>query len=272
MSYRTPGGWPGWPPQTGGFAPAQPGVPRPAPAPNPGLRASTADRQRYTDYISMAYAAGQLDEAEMSARLDRALRAKTIGELDPIVADLNFASMAPTGQAVAPVQPVAAPVRKKRRHPIAKAVTALIVAGVLIWGVGTAGHLVGLWNWQPDPEIGAGQGVGSHTYSYTNLSQLDDLSIDVGNSVVDFSNLNLTRDASMSIEQDTGALHINLPADANVVVHYTTDVGAVTINGGSDSRTQGGVGAEGTATWTSDPGGPTLTLEVEMDTGSLTVN
>jgi|GEM_PF-3559879 len=243
-------------------------MPRPTQTRNPGLRASTADRQRYADYIGMAYASGQLNEAEMSARLDQALRAKTVGELDPIVADLNFAAMAPS-QAVAPVQPSAMPVKPRRRHTLAKTIAAVVVAGAIVWGVGTAGHWMGMWSWQPGPEIGAPNQM--QTYSYTSPSQLQDLEIDVGNSVVDFSALDLTRDASMSIEQDVGAMQIRLPANANVVVHYETDVGAVTLTGGTDARSRGGVGAEGTATWNPDPGGPTLTLDVTMDTGSVTI-
>jgi hypothetical protein len=223
----------------------------------------------------MAYASGQLNDDELSARLDRALRAKTMGELDPILADLNFASMgaATPAQAVVPVQPAPVPVRKRRHHRLVKAVGALIVAGALVWGVGTAGHALGIWDWQPNIAIGAGANAGADaakTYTYNDMDALTDLTVDVGNSTVDFSSLDVTRDGSMSITQDVGNLQINLPTNANVVMHYTTDVGSVSFTGGSDSRSQGGVGASGTCTWTRDPGGPTLTLDVTADAGNIT--
>jgi hypothetical protein len=248
-------------------------VPRPAPAPNPGLRASTADRQRYAEYIGMAYATGQLDEAEMSERLDQALRAKTLGELNPIVADLNFAGMAPAApsQAITPTQSTPPVARRRHRHPIARAVTALVIVGAIAWGVGTAGHMTGLWGWQPVTGMAAPAHV--QTYAYWDIDQLPpDLSIDVGNSSVDLTQLTVTHDVSMSIEQDVGNLRIALPSDANVVVHASIDAGSIAVTGNpAGGANQGGVGSDGTWTWTGDPGGPTLTLNVTTDVGHITV-
>ncbi|MEV5973819.1 DUF1707 domain-containing protein [Streptomyces sp. NPDC051921] len=70
----------------------------PAPAPRPGfadpegaLRASDADRDRVADILADALAEGRLDAEEHSERLDAVYRAKTVGELEPIVRDLPVA-------------------------------------------------------------------------------------------------------------------------------------------------------------------------------------
>ncbi|WP_370414679.1 DUF1707 domain-containing protein [Streptomyces fradiae] len=87
-------------------APAEP-APAPAPAPTPAarpdyadpqgsLRASDADRDRIADILRDALAEGRLDAEEHSERIDAVYRAKTVGELEPIVRDLPAAR---TGQA-----------------------------------------------------------------------------------------------------------------------------------------------------------------------------
>ncbi|MFD3519685.1 DUF1707 domain-containing protein [Streptomyces sp. NPDC058653] len=60
-----------------------------APAePASGIRASDADRDRIADILREALALGRLDAEEHSERIDAVYRAKTLGELEPIVKDL----------------------------------------------------------------------------------------------------------------------------------------------------------------------------------------
>ncbi|MEU8621848.1 DUF1707 domain-containing protein [Streptomyces sp. NPDC048623] len=86
--------------------PQQPVTPaEPAPAPTPAarpayaepadpqgsLRASDADRDRIADILRDALAEGRIDADEHSERIDAVYRAKTVGELEPIVRDLPAA-------------------------------------------------------------------------------------------------------------------------------------------------------------------------------------
>ncbi|MFE9402692.1 DUF1707 domain-containing protein [Streptomyces sp. NPDC006530] len=80
---------------------AQPGPVEPAkadPAPlaePPALRASDADRDRIADILRDALAEGRLDAAEHSERIDAVYRAKTLGELEPLVKDLPVSGVRP---------------------------------------------------------------------------------------------------------------------------------------------------------------------------------
>lgn len=55
---------------------------------DPRIRASDADRERTTALLREHHAEGRLNTEEFNDRLDRALEAKTIGELDALLADL----------------------------------------------------------------------------------------------------------------------------------------------------------------------------------------
>jgi len=69
--------------------PAPAPAPRPAPAdPQGSLRASDADRDRTADILREALAEGRIDPEEHAERIDAVYRAKTVGELEPIVRDL----------------------------------------------------------------------------------------------------------------------------------------------------------------------------------------
>ncbi|MFF8374681.1 DUF1707 domain-containing protein [Streptomyces sp. NPDC015661] len=59
--------------------------------PQGSLRASDADRDRIADILRDALAEGRLDPEEHSDRIDAVYRAKTVGELEPIVRDLPAA-------------------------------------------------------------------------------------------------------------------------------------------------------------------------------------
>ncbi len=55
---------------------------------DPRIRASDADRDRATSMLREHHAAGRLTAEEFGERMDRALDAKTLGELDELMADL----------------------------------------------------------------------------------------------------------------------------------------------------------------------------------------
>lgn len=52
------------------------------------MRASDADRDKYATVLQEAYAQGRLTRDEYDERLDACMRAKTYGDLSPLVADL----------------------------------------------------------------------------------------------------------------------------------------------------------------------------------------
>jgi len=66
------------------------GVTEPAslPASELALRASDADRERYAEVLRDGYAEGRLDREEYDERLDALYRARTFGELEPLIVDL----------------------------------------------------------------------------------------------------------------------------------------------------------------------------------------
>ncbi|GAA2241008.1 DUF1707 domain-containing protein [Streptomyces amakusaensis] len=78
--------------------PLEPGAPSRA---SDALRASDADRDRIADILRDALAEGRLDPEEHSERIDRVYRAKTVGELQPIVQDLPAAPEGKSSEAYA---------------------------------------------------------------------------------------------------------------------------------------------------------------------------
>jgi Domain of unknown function (DUF1707) len=57
-------------------------------AADPKIRASDEDRDRVVSLLREHHAAGRLDAEEFNERLDKAYAAKTLGELDELLADL----------------------------------------------------------------------------------------------------------------------------------------------------------------------------------------
>ena len=55
---------------------------------DPRIRASDADRDRATALLREHHAAGRLTAEEFNERMDAALDAKTLGEIDDLLADL----------------------------------------------------------------------------------------------------------------------------------------------------------------------------------------
>ncbi|MGW2281678.1 DUF1707 SHOCT-like domain-containing protein [Streptomyces sp. NPDC001770] len=71
-----------------------------APSSGPsGLRASDADRDRIADILREAVAEGRLTAEEHAERVELVYRAKTVGELEPLVSDLPAAGSPAPGRA-----------------------------------------------------------------------------------------------------------------------------------------------------------------------------
>lgn len=87
-------------------------APAPAPVSAPvsaaELRASDADRDRIADVLREALAEGRLDPEEHAERIDAVYRAKTVGELEPLVRDLPPPAASGRTAVPAPGQPYGA--------------------------------------------------------------------------------------------------------------------------------------------------------------------
>lgn len=71
---------------------------------DPNIRASDADRDRTAQLLREHHAVGRLDVDEFNERLDQVLRAKTMGELDRLTADLPGIDLYPLPTASMPRQ------------------------------------------------------------------------------------------------------------------------------------------------------------------------
>jgi uncharacterized membrane protein YdbT with pleckstrin-like domain len=105
--------------------------------PRSALRASDADREHVAERLRQAAAEGRLFAEELEQRLGAALRARTYGELDEVVADLpRSAAMTPRSRSAVPF---ARPLLGVAFAVVALAVIAaavLVVTGVLAaWGL-----------------------------------------------------------------------------------------------------------------------------------------
>jgi hypothetical protein len=133
------------------------------------LRAGNEDREKVVAQLNTAFAEGRLDVAELDERVAAAYRAKTMGELVPLTADL-------------PAQYAASPVRRPAPRPPARVENAgghptrwagvaggfgLFLLNVLIWGVVSISSrdLVYFWPiWTAIPMVLALVGVvGGHS-------------------------------------------------------------------------------------------------------------
>lgn len=107
---------------------------------DPGLRLSDADRSEVAERLSHHYADGRLDRAELDERLERAMGARTVADLDGIFAGLPTgagptavtltagASVAHTGRAVRDGRSAGDPARRASRP---RRVLWLLVVAVL---------------------------------------------------------------------------------------------------------------------------------------------
>ena len=136
-------------------------------APEPqanAMRAGNEDREKVVAHLNSAFAEGRLDVAELDERVASAYRARTMGELVPLTADL------PAQYAASPVRRPAAqpPARPADQHhdtarwaPIGGGL-ALFLVNVLIWASVCLGKgdLVYFWPvWTAIPLVFAVVGV-----------------------------------------------------------------------------------------------------------------
>ena len=110
------------------------------------------------------------------------------------------------------------------------------------------------------------------THMYANLAELPAAgdSQDFGELSVDLSQLAVTGDATYRAHVDVGQIDVTVPRDANIVINYKADLGAVRAFG---AEVQGGSDLGGQL---SDPQPPqvgrhTLTLDLSVDAGNIEV-
>ena len=105
-----------------------------------GIRASDADRDRIAVALGDHHAAGRLTLEEFRERLDRAYAAKSLGELDDLMADLPGTDLSQL-----PGQPGGHPPLPERREPgTVQAPVGSLPAIVRLWLMITFG-LFALW-------------------------------------------------------------------------------------------------------------------------------
>ncbi|MFE3290252.1 DUF1707 domain-containing protein [Rhodococcus sp. NPDC059234] len=114
-----------------------------------GLRARDSDRADACGLLDAALADGQLDETEHAARSAAAMRAKTFGELDRLVGDLQV----PGRFADAPV------VRPARRLPGRRTLLAAVAVGLAAAIGALAGTVGGGGSAAPLPDLTTGNGL-----------------------------------------------------------------------------------------------------------------
>jgi hypothetical protein len=97
------------------------------------FRASDADRDRVAGALREHYAAGRLTAGELDERLTKTLSARTLGELNRVLADLPGASRVPQPGSWRPPQspPVWVTVRRRRPRVAPLVLLALLVVLVL---------------------------------------------------------------------------------------------------------------------------------------------
>jgi Domain of unknown function (DUF1707) len=126
---------------------------------DPRIRASDADRDRVTSMLREHHAAGRLTAEEFHERMDRALEAKTLGELDELMTDLPAIDLyqlpdaslrrGPTrpGQSLLPADPGHAGPARFTPGTVAMGAWAVVTSAmVAIWAVAA---VVGSGTWFP---------------------------------------------------------------------------------------------------------------------------
>lgn len=110
---------------------------------NPHLRASDADRDRVAALLREHHAAGRLTADEFSERLTAAFAAKTMGDLDELMADLPAIDLYQL-----PGQSVAHQSSALAWHPVGELVTRTAAIGAVIALYVATGVLFHIW-WIP---------------------------------------------------------------------------------------------------------------------------
>jgi phage shock protein PspC (stress-responsive transcriptional regulator) len=109
----------------------------------------------------------------------------------------------------------------------------------------------------------------THTYSTIAELPAGDTE-DYGDLSIDLSQLPVTRDATYAAHVDLGRLEVTVPKDANVLINYTADLGAVRAYG-ADVKAGSDLDGRITDPQPARPGQHTLTLELSVDAGNIEV-
>ncbi|WP_223167833.1 DUF1707 and DUF4870 domain-containing protein [Nonomuraea sp. SYSU D8015] len=116
------------------------GVPRtpgPGQVPPAHLRVTNQDREHVVEHVKAAYAEGRFDKLEFDDRLERAMTARTHGDLMPIMTELYGSQAAPQ------LVPRPAPVRRPERAPESNERLGAAAAHLLVLlGIPIAGPLI----------------------------------------------------------------------------------------------------------------------------------
>jgi hypothetical protein len=135
---------------------------------DPNIRASDSDRDRAASLLREHHAAGRLTPQEFSERLDRAFAAKTVGEIDGLLADLPTIDLYRLPDAVLTRQPrqrqPPRPDSGRRRSGAWRAAWGLwftvSLVCFIVWGLTTApGYVWPLWVAAPLGAVLAGSWV-----------------------------------------------------------------------------------------------------------------
>jgi hypothetical protein len=126
---------------------------------DPRIRASDADRDRTAALLREHHAAGRLTAEEFHDRMDTALEAKTLGELDGLLSDLPAIDLYQLpdaalrripphrGQSLLPADPGSRPQVRFTPGTVAMGAWAVVTAAlVAIWAVAA---VVGVGTWFP---------------------------------------------------------------------------------------------------------------------------
>ena len=112
----------------------------------------------------------------------------------------------------------------------------------------------------------------SSSHAYSSVSELPvagDVE-DFGTLSVDLGQLAVTSDATYAAHVDLGEIDVTVPEDANVVINYTADLGAVRAYG-ADVQAGSDLSGQIKDPHQAEPGQHTLTLDLSVDAGNIEV-
>ncbi len=119
---------------------------------DPRIRASDADRDRVAALLREHHAAGRLTTDEVRERLDRALEARTLGDLDALMTDLphiDLSAQTRRGAGADGLAPEPAWLARPAGHLARQdAVLRITALAVIVTGYCVLGTVFGIW-WFP---------------------------------------------------------------------------------------------------------------------------
>ncbi|GAA3226278.1 hypothetical protein GCM10020216_041050 [Nonomuraea helvata] len=113
-----------------------PKTPGPGQVPPAHLRVTNQDREHVVEHVKVAYSEGRFDKFEFDDRLERAMTARTHGDLMPIMTELYGAQAAPR---LAPLPP---PVRHERAPESNERLGAAVGHLLMVVGIPIVGPLI----------------------------------------------------------------------------------------------------------------------------------